>query len=80
MRVIERTTIGSGFKRVCEITTRRYRAHRNTWDAVRPFCVLLVDTMPMYSGTFGRTGDGIIHGDLNRVSPIRFDQRLKIEQ
>lgn len=80
MRVIEGGAIGSGFERVCEITTRWYRAHRNPWDTVRPFCVLLIYTMPVHSGTFGRTGDGIVHGHLNRVSPIGFDQRLQIKQ
>ena len=73
MRVVEGTTIGSGFESVGKASTRRYRAHGNTGDAVRPFRVLLVDTMPMHGGTFGRSIDGIVHCDLNGVSPIGFD-------
>lgn len=79
MRVVERTTIGSRFESVCETTTRRYWAHRNTRDAVRPLCVLLIDTMPMHGGTLGRPRDGIVHSDLDCVSPIGFDQRLGSE-
>ena len=79
MRVVESTAIWSGFESVCETPTRRYWAHRNTWNAVCPFRVQLVETMPMHGGTFGRPGDGIVHGDLNGISPIGFDQRLEIE-
>lgn len=78
MRVVECTAIGSGFETVCETPTRWYWAHRNTRNAVRPFCVLLIDTMPMHGGTFGGPGNGIIHGDLDGVSPIGFYQRLEI--
>ena len=74
--MIECATVRSSFERVGEIPTRRYRAHRDTRNAVRPFCVLLVDTMPMHSGAFSWFGDGVIHGDLDGVSPIGFDQRL----
>ena len=77
--MIECAPIGSGFESVGETPTRRYWAHRNTWDAVRPFAILLIETMPMHGSTFGRAIDGIVHGDLDGVSPIGFNQRLEIE-
>lgn len=77
--MIEGTAIGSGFESVCKTPTRWYWAHRNTGDAVRPFCGLLVYTMPMHGGTFGWPRDCIVHGNLDGVSPIGFDQRLIIE-
>lgn len=79
MRVIKCTSIRSGLESVCKTPTRRYRAHRNTWDTVRPFCVLLVETMPMHGGTFRWPVNSIVHGDLDGVSPIGFNQRLEIE-
>ena len=78
--MIERAPIRSGFESVGETPTRRYWAHRDTWDAVGPFRVLLIETVPMHGSTFGRAIDGIVHGDLDGVSPISFDQRLEIEQ
>ena len=79
MRMIERGTVGRGFEGVCETSTRRYGAHRNTRYSVCPFRVLLVDTMPMHRSTLGRPRYGILHRDFNGISPIRFDQRLAIE-
>lgn len=80
MRVVECTAVRSGFKSMCKTPTGWNRTHRDTWDAVRPFRVLLVDAMPMHGGTFGGSVDGIVYGDLNGVSPIGFDQRLRIER
>ena len=79
MRVVPGTAIGSGFESLCETPTRRYWAHRNTWNAVCPFGVLLVDTVPMHGGTFRRPKNVVSYGDLDGVSPICFDQRLQIE-
>ena len=73
MRMVECTAVGSGFESVREAPTGRHWAHRDTRNAIRPFCVLLVETVPMHGGTFGRPTDGIVHSDLDGVSPIRFD-------
>lgn len=74
--MVKCTAIGSGFESVGETPTRRYWAHRDTWDAVRPLRALLIETMPMHGGTFGRPGDGIIYSDLDCISPIGLDHRL----
>ena len=79
MRMIERGAVGRGFESVCETTTRRDGAHRDTRDSVCPFRVLLVDAMPMHCSSLGWPRDGILHRDLNGISPIGFDQRLTIE-
>lgn len=79
MRVVECSAVRSGFKTVCETPTGWDRAHRDTWDAVCPFRVLLVDAMPVHGGTFGGPRNGIVYGDLNGVSPVGFNQRLRIE-
>lgn len=79
MRVVESSAVRSGFESVRKTPTGWDRAHRDTWDTVRPFCVLLIDAMPMHGRTFGGPGDGIVYGDLNGVSPIGFDQRLIME-
>ena len=74
--MVECSAVGSGFESVCETTSGRHWAHRNARDAVRPLCVLLVETVPMHGGTFGRPTDGIVYSDLNGVSPVGFDQGL----
>ena len=79
MRVIECTAIRSGFERVREAPTRRYWTHGYSRDAICPLAALLEETMPMHGGTFSRPGDGIVHGDLNSVSPVGFDRGLMIE-
>ena len=80
MRVVECTAVRGGFESMRKSPTGWHRAHRNTWDAVRPFRVLLIDAMPMHGGTFSRPGDGIVHRDLNSVPPIGFNQGLEIQR
>ena len=79
MRMIECGAIGRGFESVCETPPGWYGTHRDTWHSVCPFCVLLVDAMPVHRSTFGRPRNGIFHRDLNGISPIGFDERLAIE-
>ena len=76
MRMVECSAIGSGFESVRETTTGWHWTHRDTRDAVRPLCVLLVETVPMHGGTFGRPTDGIVYSNFDGVSPVGFDQGL----
>ena len=75
--MIECTAVGSGFKSMRETTPGRHWAHRDARNAVRPLCVLLVETVPMHGGTLGRPTDGIIYSNLDGVTPVGFDQGLK---
>ena len=74
--MVKCTTIRSSFEGVCETTAGRHWAHRDARNTVRPLRALLVETVPMHGGTFGRRSDGIVYSDLDGVSPIGFDQGL----
>ena len=74
--MVECSAVGSGFESVREAPTGRYWTHRDARNAVRPLCALLIETVPMHSGTFSRPTDGIVYSDLDGVSPVGFDQGL----
>ena len=78
MRMVKCSAVGSGLESVRETPTGRHWAHRDTRNAIRPFCVLLVEAVPMHGGTFGRPTDGIVHSDLDGVAPVGFDQGLEM--
>ena len=73
VRVIPAGSVQAGLEGVCEDASRRNGILLNGWCTIKPPCLYLQKTMPVYSRSFFRTTDAIRDSDLDCIAPICLD-------
>jgi hypothetical protein len=77
VRVIPRRTILISTEFVCKAGAGSDWALTDAGNTIRIWGGILEETVPMNTSTFLRTGDLVVNGDFNPITPVGFDERLK---
>ena len=72
MGVIPRCTVEIGFERIRERLPRSNWTLLNRRYTIEPRVTTLKNAMPVQSSAFFRSGDLVVNGDLESVSPVGF--------